>query len=196
MAAIPYLPAAPAFNGRNVAGTPVVLTEQDINSATVAGCAMYVHKLKISRLEGGEEPTDDVLALGVVNEHKAASAAGQGAVINSINNLTRAVDNLTHAVGAMDHNSRMRMFNSYQAHLDHALRALQNVKSGGTGVIGATPQMQGAGGVFPNTRRELFELTHANLNDLAAFYQENFGVPSESINGRRAAFAQFVGTSL
>lgn len=213
----PFLAAAPALNVPDVAGTPVVLTEEAVDNATVACSAMYVYRLKRMRLEG-IPVTDNQLALAVINEHKAASTGGQGAILNSINNLAQAVNNLTQAVNnltqtvknleqtvnkqtetgrAMEYNSRKRTFNSRQTDPDGSIRALQKVMPGGPNPIGAIPQMQGAGGVFPNTRREMLHLTISSINQLAAFYQEDFGnSQADSINVRRGLFADFVGTPL
>lgn len=98
-------------------------------------------------------------------------------------------------------NSLLRLANS-QARLGGVpLEVISKEQAGGLQPLGAQPAVQPAG-AYPATSTDLRALTHGQLDILAAFYHEHFGVsPAAAQPGqattpnlqRRRMFALFVG---
>ena len=90
-------------------------------------------------------------------------------------------------LGVRDYNSRVRAHNSQAVHAALLLKPLRKEKQPGLGTMPEDEQVW-----FPDNAFQLNNMTHAQIDALAAFYREDFGL-APGTDARVNAVAFFIG---
>ncbi len=131
-----------------------------------------------------------------------ADVPGQLAALQlQVNAMQAAQEQMQAVQQHMHRNTLLRLANSQARLGDVPLQVISKESTGGVQPLGAQPAVQ-PDGSYPATSTQLRELTHAQLDNLAAFYHEHFGISAAApqpgqattpILQRRRMFALFVG---
>ncbi|GAQ87173.1 hypothetical protein KFL_003360050 [Klebsormidium nitens] len=109
------------------------------------------------------------------------------------NNRT-AVLQLLQVINVKLDNQAPKRHNSYARDLPQALRPIAVTATGGAHPVGSVPQLQDAGGIFPGTVQQLLTLSPAQLDELRAFYNDDFGNQvGDGVEIQRHKFAMYIG---
>ena len=136
--------------------------------------------------------------------------AEEGSMMNQLQHiLDNQADIQAVILGRLDaldikiENSRPRLYNSHATRGHHQLKRIRKEQVGGTQPLGALPtwmplpdDQDAPEGIFPRLFEQLRCLSHAQLNALALFYNEDFGAVGDDLYMRQDRFGDFIGGAL